>query len=196
MHALSIFKFMSTSYFIREKLQKGKEAKEKVSREFFSITLQQINWKPTSKSWSIGQCLEHLIIADSLYFPVLEKITEGNYSISFWEKWSPFTNFFGRFFVTALQEEAKTKMKTTSVFLPFTSDLDLAIVERFYKHHDTFMNFISGCPQNNLEEIIITSPQFSFVTYKLRDVLTFLVQHEHRHINQAIRVKKANGFPQ
>lgn len=186
---------MPTPDFIQQKLQKGEEAKEKVVREFSSITALQLNWKPAPQSWSIGQCLEHLIIADSLYFPVLQKIAKGNYKISCWEKWSPFTNFFGQFFVRALQEEAKTKMKTTSVFLPSTSDIDLGIMEIFYQHHDMFMNLIAGCSQLNLEEIVITSPQFSFVTYRLKHVIQFLIQHEHRHVNQAIRVKKSDGFP-
>jgi len=115
--------------------------------------------------------------------------------MSFWEKRSPFSNFFGKFFVNALQEEPKSRMKTTKVFLPSTSEIDLGILDRFYDHHDTFTNFISGCSSVKLEEVIITSPEFKFVTYSLKDVLTFLLQHEHRHINQAIRVKKSEGFP-
>jgi len=186
---------MGNSEFIQQKLIKGKDAKEKVTREFSSLTTQQLNWKPAPKSWSIGQCLEHIIIANSLYFPTLEKIIEGKYQMSFWEKRSLLSNFFGKFFVKTLQEEPKTRMKTTKVFLPSTSDIDLGIINRFYQRHDTFMNFIASCSSFNLEEIIITSPEFRFVTYNLKDVLTFLVQHEHRHVNQAIRVKKSEGFP-
>jgi uncharacterized damage-inducible protein DinB len=182
---------LTSSEHIQQLLRKGEEAKRKMGSEFSSISLRQLNWKPAPKSWSIAQCIDHIIIADSLYFPTLKRIIEGNYEMSFWEKKSLFSNFFGRFFVNALQEEAKKKMKTTKVFLPSRSDIDLGIIERFYQHHDTFMNFVASCSSINLEEIIITSPEFRFVTYNLKDVLTFLVQHEHRHINQAIRVKQA-----
>jgi len=175
--------------FIQQKLIKGKDAKEKVAQEFSSLTAQQLNWKSSSGSWSIGQCLDHIIIANSLYFSTLKKITDGNYVASFWEKHSPFTNFFGRFFINHLQEDVTSKMKTTKVFLPSMSDIGLEVIERFYQRHDTFMGFVSKCAQLNLEEIVITSPEFRFVTYNLRDVIQFLVQHEHRHINQAIRVK-------
>lgn len=35
----------------------------------------------------------------------------------------------------------------------------------------------------------------SWVTYSLIDALEFLFEHEHRHINQAIRVKETAEFP-
>ncbi|HTH56214.1 MAG TPA: DinB family protein [Cyclobacteriaceae bacterium] len=182
---------MVNSEFIQHLLLKGEAAKRKVNSEFSSISPQQLNWKPDPKSWSVGQCLDHIIISDSLYFPTLKRITEGSYVHSFWEKWSPFSTFFGKAFVNALSEEPKTKMKTTKVFLPSTSDIDAAIIDRFYQHHDTFMSLISRCAQINLEGVVLTSPGFRFITYHLEDVLTFLIQHEHRHINQAIRVKEA-----
>jgi hypothetical protein len=33
------------------------------------------------------------------------------------------------------------------------------------------------------------------ITYGLRDALQFLMQHEHRHINQAIKVRENDNFP-
>jgi hypothetical protein len=46
-----------------------------------------------------------------------------------------------------------------------------------------------------LDKTIITSPVIGFVTYNLRDAFQFLIQHEHRHINQAINVKHDVNFP-
>jgi len=82
--------------FIETVSQKGKEAKEKVQSESSSISLQQLNWKPTPESWSIAQCLEHLVISHSTYFPALKKITDGVYRMSIWERVSPFSGLFGQ----------------------------------------------------------------------------------------------------
>ena len=41
----------------------------------------------------------------------------------------------------------------------------------------------------------ISSPVSKFVTYSLRNAITLLIQHEHRHINQAIKVKANKNFP-
>lgn len=68
---------MKDEAFIESILQKGKEVKEKARLEFSDISLEQLNWKLSAESWSIAQCLDHLIIADSFYFPELKKIIEG-----------------------------------------------------------------------------------------------------------------------
>ena len=46
-----------------------------------------------------------------------------------------------------------------------------------------------------VDKTIINSPLIPIVTYNLRDTFQFLIQHEHRHINQAIKVKANEGFP-
>ena len=93
-----------------------------------------------------------------------------------------------------LQEQVKKKMKAPKVLLPSVS-IDTGILERFHKHLDSFLNYVAGCDKVNVDKIIITSPAIKIVTYSLRDAITFLIQHEHRHINQAIRVKMNEAFP-
>ena len=79
---------MKDALFIQQMLEKGKEAGKKVKTEFIDFSLYQLNWKPSPESWSIGQCLDHLIIADCLYFPALKKIAERKFEMTAWEKWS------------------------------------------------------------------------------------------------------------
>jgi hypothetical protein len=50
-------------------------------------------------------------------------------------------------------------------------------------------------PLTDIDKTIITSPILSIVTYSLRDAFQFLVTHERRHINQAVRVKGNENFP-
>ena len=186
---------MKDDAFIEQVLQKGKEAKEKVSASFPGMSFEQINWKPSAKSWSIGQCLDHLINADSSYFPTFNEIVDGNYKISFWEKYSPFTKVSGNFFKDHLQEQVKRKMKAPKVFKPAASNITTGIFDRYYKNLESLLGYIAKCRNVDLDKTIITSPALSIVTYNLRDVFHFLLQHEHRHINQAIRVKMSEGFP-
>ena len=39
--------------------------------EFGSLTSEQLNWKPASNTWSIAQNLDHLIVVNETYYPVL-----------------------------------------------------------------------------------------------------------------------------
>jgi len=181
--------------FIDAILQKGKEAKEKVIHEFSDISLEQLNWKSSPGSWSIAQCLQHLIIADSAYFPDLKNITEGSFKMDLWEKYSPFTRLCGRLMKDRLLEQVKKKMIAPKKIQPQTSDKNLSIIDDYCKNLDTFLTLISNCKSVDVDKTIITSPTIRIVTYSLRDAFTFLIQHEHRHINQAIRVKASEGFP-
>ncbi len=181
--------------FIKTILQKGIEAKEKIRSEFSNISLAQLNWKTSAESRSIAQCLEHLAISHSTYFPALERITEGAYKMSFWERFSPFSAVCGRLLKDQLQEQPKKKFRAPTIIRPSVSDLTMEIIEHYHQSLDKFLQYISDCRNVDIDKTIITSPAIGIVTYSLRDAFQFLIQHEHRHINQAIRVKENNNFP-
>ena len=186
---------MKDDAFIDALLQKGQEAKRKVQQEFSGFSPEQLNWKPRPESWSIAQCLEHLIISHNTYIQDLAKITSGNFKMSLWEKFSPFTAICGRIMKNSLQEQVGRKMTAPKKIQPTASDLGKGIIEEYYNNFDNFLEYISKCRQVDIDKTIITSPIISIVTYNLKDAFQFLLQHEHRHINQAIRVKSTEGFP-
>lgn len=64
---------------------------------FGSVNVAQLNWKPAEKSWSVAQCFDHLITVHSMYFPLFERMANGDMRQSFWEKTSPLSGFFGDF---------------------------------------------------------------------------------------------------
>ena len=181
--------------FIREILRRDSEAKDKVIAEFSDLTIEQFNWKPNPHSWSIAQCLHHLVISDSAYFPQLKRIIDGFYKMSLWQKYNPFSRKFGQLLKDQLQEQPTKKMKAPKKIQPSASNMNLEFVEGYYKNLDSFMDYISKCITVDIDKIIIASPITSIITYSLRDALQFLAQHEHRHINQAIRIKVNEGFP-
>lgn len=186
---------MIDEVFIEHTLQRGRQAREKVLKTFPELTLRQFNWKVLPNSWSISQCLEHLVISDSAYFSNLEKITNGRYAMTFWEKYSPFTSLFGRVLKDQLQEQVKRKMKTHRKLTPQTSEKSLDFINEYVKNLDTFLNYVSNCRHIDIDKTIITSPTIKIITYSLRNAFQFLVEHEHRHINQAIRVRDNVNFP-
>jgi len=186
---------MADELFIKAILQKGNEARQKVQSEFSNLSLQQLNWKASPESWSIAQCLNHLVVSDSSYFSTLDKITDGSYQASFWRKYSPFSKVFGRVLKDQLREQVGRKLKAPKKFLPAASEFSMEILERYYKNLDDFSGLIARCRNIDLDKTVITSPAVSFVTYSLRDAMQFLMQHEHRHINQAARIKMNENFP-
>jgi len=186
---------MKDELFIENILKKGQAAKDKVLRELSPISVEQLNWKPSTGSWSIAECLDHLLISDSSYFAVLKEITEGNYKMTRWEKFSPLTTLWGNTLKHQLQENVRRKMTAPKKLTPKTSNKSLDFIRTHLENLDLFLSYISKCKEIDIDKTIITSPTIRIATYSLRDAFQFLIQHEHRHINQAIRVKENTAFP-
>lgn len=164
--------------------------------QFDDLSPEQLNWKPDAHSWSIGQCFDHLITTHSLYFPILEKLSAGGAKPSFWERVSPFSGFFGTFLIRSLRPENPRKLKTSSKAEPSASEIDARIVERFCVHQAELIDHIQHLPGRiDPGSTIITSPLLRFVTYSLEDSFTMFVVHGQRHLEQARRVMKTEGFP-
>lgn len=163
--------------------------------EFGSLRADQLNWINDSESWSIGQCLDHIIVTDTLYFPHFEKILAGSFEMDFWEKWSPFSKMFGRMLVNQLGEVATKKFKSPRSFRPDTHPIGTEVITRFSKHQDTLIFFMESLQPGQIDRIRLHSPASRFVTYSLGNALQMIVQHQYRHLNQAVRVKSRGGFP-
>jgi len=167
-----------------------------VKAAFGNLSVQQLNWKPSEKSWSVAQCLDHLIVTHSLYFPLFENLAGGDVHRTFWEKHSPLSGFFGRFLIKNLDPANLKPMKTTSKVCPSSSDIDAGIVDRFVEHQHELIEHLQKLPGDvDPKETIITSPLMGFVTYSLDDTFTILTHHCRRHFNQAKRVTDMEGFP-
>jgi len=163
--------------------------------EFEALTLEQLNWKPSEKGWSVAQCLDHVIVTHSLYFPLFEKLAGGPVRLSFWENYSPLSGFFGRYLIKSLDPANLKPMKTTSKAYPSSSHIDGAIIWRFVEHQQQMVTALEHLPEELDLRTIITSPLLGFVTYSLDDALTFVPMHCRRHFDQAKRVTEAAGFP-
>jgi hypothetical protein len=186
---------MSDEKFIQQILHKGELAKQKVEKELSDVSEAQLNWKPTADQWSVGECLDHLIVSDRLFFDDLKKVINGTYTMTIYQKYSPLTSFWGKIFKEQLQETVSRKLNAPQKMAPSSSDKPGNFVELYLSNLDTFLILIAGCKQIDLDKTILTSPTLKFVTFSLRDAFEFLITHEHRHINQAIRVKNEFKIP-
>lgn len=181
--------------FVNQRVVKGREAVKKVEDHFFHLSSVQLTWKPSADSWSIAECLDHLIISNRSYFDELNKIIEGTYKMSWWQKNSPLTRFWGKTLRDQLQETVKRKMTAPAKLTPSATEQPADIVNRYCATAHTFLDLIDRCRGVDIDKVVITSPTIRIVTYNLRDAFEFLISHEHRHINQAIRVKQSELFP-
>ncbi|MEJ7622552.1 MAG: DinB family protein [Pyrinomonadaceae bacterium] len=165
-----------------------------VRDSFGSLNVDQLNWKPAEKSWSVAQCLDHVIKTNHEFDAEFEKLASGTRQNSFWENYSPFSGWAGRFLVGAVSEDSKKAKAPTQRIVP-PSNVDSGIVEEFASEIAGVNKKVEACDGVDREKTVVTSPFLRVFTYKLDDALTVLVEHSKRHVRQAKRVMAATGFP-
>ena len=161
---------------------------------FGSLSNEQLNWKPGEKSWSVAQCLDHLIRSNTEFYPEFTKLTTGDRKNSFWENISPLTGWGGRFLIKAVSEDSKKAKAPSKAIVP-PSDIDALIVNNFCQHIADVNKKIEAIADVDRKKTVVTSPFLAIFTYTLDDAYTVLVEHSKRHIRQAKRVMEAEGFP-
>lgn len=161
---------------------------------FGKLSAEQINWKPAAESWSIGQCFEHLIKSNELYYKDFDEIADGTRKNSFCENYSPLSGFFGKFIANALKKDNQ-KTKTIPQAVP-PSKIDSQIIEKFAAHQANLIERISLMKNADWRKIKLTSPFLKIATYNLTNTFQIIVEHEKRHFRQAERVLQSAGFAQ
>ncbi|MEZ5423325.1 MAG: DinB family protein [Pyrinomonadaceae bacterium] len=164
-----------------------------VKSAFGGFSYAQLNWKPDAASWSVAQCLDHLIRTNESMTAAVRAKLNGEGS-SFFEKYSPFSGFFGSYLKKFMVNDSK-KAKAPSTEIVPPSDIDGEIVNRFCDEQEKTIRVITDAGRFDPKKTILTSPFLRIMTYSLGDAIDILVEHEKRHFRQAQRVIASPGFP-
>lgn len=171
---------------------------EKISEDtrktFGKLSAEQINWKPSAESWSVGQCFEHLIVTNELYFPNIQKVIDGNHRNNFFSKIPFSTDLIAVLMKNSLKPEQKRKMKTFKIFEPAVSNISEKIVEDFAENNQKLIEMIEACKDFDIHKIKIAEPLSVALNLRLKDAFEILILHEKRHFQQAERVMELGDF--
>ncbi|BFP39607.1 DinB family protein [Flavobacteriaceae bacterium GF1] len=158
------------------------------SEIFGGLTNAQLNWKPNSKTWSVAQNIEHLIVVNKCYFPVIDSIRKGTYKTPFLAKSGFMVSFFERMVLKAVQPDRKKKMKTFPIWEPAKSEIPIGILDRFKEHQSELKKMIENSEDLVEKGTIISSPANKNIVYKLGTAFDIIVNHEKRHLEQSKEV--------
>ena len=166
-----------------------------IDKDFGNLNLIQLNWKLAPDQWSIGQCLDHIIVSNGKYLPILKAIKEGKQKPSFWERNNPLSNYTGKQMIKTLGKNVVKKYKSPRLFIPSESTISQNIISDFKNHQNEIIQLFLELEKEKYKQIVVTSPVASLITLKLHNMLELIIAHEERHINQALQVKNNNYFP-
>lgn len=137
--------------------------------------------------WSIAQCLQHLNSYGDYYFPLMDKSLKNanNQPIK-----SDFeSSWLGSYFIKMMEPETgKKKYKAFKGHIP-AADLDAqAVVATFIQQQEWLLELLKKAQTTDLNAIRIPISITRLVRLKLGDVFQFIIAHNERHIQQAMRL--------
>jgi hypothetical protein len=163
--------------------------------KFGALSKEQLNWKPSAESWSVGQCLDHLIKGDEGLLEKILPVIEGRHKTTFFERLPFLPKFFAGFLLKAVAPENPKKMKNPAIIDPEQSDIEADVVEKYLDIQKKASAVMRSSAKIDAKKTIMTSPIASFITYSVMDGFRVIVTHDKRHLLQAERVTEADGFP-
>jgi hypothetical protein len=145
-------------------------------------------WKPEPKKWSAAQSIEHILVTNEQYFPILEKRlnTEGDRSNNK-QPYKP--TFWGKMIYKAVDPALmKTKKsRTAKIFNPQPTVEIPTLIRRFEKDQKKLKGIIEKAFEVDTTQKI-PSPLTGFVRFSLVDAMAIITKHEIRHYLQAKNV--------
>jgi len=162
-------------------------------QELKKLSLLQLQWKPDPTAWSILECAEHLVLTARAYHPVLAE------AIARAERGSSDTAYrptlVGRMFIRAVSPDPKLKVKTLESVTPARTGLGAAVLDDLLSLQTARRVLLGEAAGIDINRVKIRSPLNRLLRLSVGEAFTVLVRHEERHLQQADRVTKHEGFP-
>jgi hypothetical protein len=172
-----------------------RQISDDVRTKFGKLSAEQLNWKPSPESWSVGQCLDHLMTTNRPYVKIVDETLSGNRQTRVMERIPILPGVFGKLLIKYLDPKSERKLKAPLKFQPASSNVPGTIVSDFVKQQGEVAARMEAASGINPERIIISSPAVSVITYSLLDAFRVIETHERRHFAQAERVTQNSHFP-
>jgi hypothetical protein len=169
-------------------------ADEEATKLASRLSPNQADWRPSSQSWNIRQCLDHLaqtnvILANSLQEAVSRSEKSGGSSSQITPGW------FGSFFVAKMEPPATTKFKNPPKVTPSASGNIQDALAAFKKSHELARKVLESSTNVDLNRVRFRSPFLSILYFTVGTGLLTINAHDRRHIWQAERIAALPEFP-
>ncbi|MBN8577403.1 MAG: DinB family protein [Cytophagales bacterium] len=166
------------------------EITREFKKEFETLSSEELNWKPNASTWSIAQIIQHVILVNESYFPVLAEIRNGTYYTPRFGQIGFIHRLFGKLILNSVQPDQKRKTKTLTLWQPEHSAIRSDIVMQFEKHQQELKKAIRESEDLVAANVVISSPANRIVVYKLETAFDIMVAHEKRHFKQALGINQ------
>lgn len=167
---------------------------ERAAKAYSHLSETQLNWKQHHESWSIGECISHLVNTNGLYLNkiknILNSLPTGSEKDFLYKQ-----SLMGKLIAKAVDPANVRKSKTFKVFFPASSNIQKNIIDEYFSSSKKFMELAQKMLSLDLKKYKLSSPVNGLIRLNLGDPLIIIPKHDERHLNQAERVMNQIEFP-
>lgn len=142
-----------------------------------------LNNRLNNESWSVLECLQHLVMYGDFYLPEIETKIKSS-------KTQAVTDFkpgiLGNYFAKSmLPKEKLNKMKTFKSMNPIYSDLDKTVIKSLQNQLQKMLILLEEAKKVNLNKIKTSVSISPLIKLKLGDTFRVVIYHNERHMQQS-----------
>ena len=153
-----------------------------------TLTAEALNWKPAPSSWSVGQCLHHLYVANQVYVPPMARALDGRQPAPV-DEITP--GWFGRWFIRSYIEPSSRSRRSRAPRKIAPAPLvDTSIVDLFVRSNDTARDLVQRASAHDVNRIRFVNPFVPLVRFTVGTGLEIICRHQRRHLLQADAIKQ------
>jgi len=154
----------------------------------------QLNWRPSNDRWSIGQCLQHLVMTNRVYLPPIARALEGQPVSVAVEAITP--GWFGRWFIANyIEPSPRTRRSRAPAKARPSPQIEPAVLDQFLRSNDAARALVRRASTYDVNRIRFVNPFVSVIRFTVGTGLEIIWRHERRHLLQAERVAAMPDFP-
>ena len=158
-----------------------------------TLSAAQLNWRPGSDAWSIGQCLEHLRLGNETLLPVLSAALEGRPERPVEEiELGWLSEWFIRTYIAA--NPGGTRARTPAKIAP-VPEVEAGVLGGFLRSTEGARSLVRLASRYDVNRIRYANPFVPLLRFTVGAGLEIIAKHAGRHLLQAEGVRDSAGFP-
>lgn len=163
-------------------------ADQRANNLSIGLNAHQLNWEPAPGVWSVGQCLEHLCIANEVYLSAISSSLAGQ-RISAVQEITP--GWFARWFIRSyIEPSPKTKRANAPKKIVPGAKVERSVLDRFLRSNQAARELILRASNFDVNRIRFVNPFVPLLRFTVGTGLEIVTRHESRHLLQAERVNE------
>jgi hypothetical protein len=150
-------------------------------------------WRPSSESWSVAECFDHLATTNRVYLEAMRPSALRAREQKRERRGPARPGILGRWFARSMEPPVKPrfKMKAPRSIHPRSTQSPKEIYDGFVDSHNAVQEFLRENANLDLAGVTFPNPFIKSFRFSLATGLHVLAAHERRHIWQGWRVREA-----